>query len=335
MKQFDTSRKWERRTWCASAALLLAAGLGACSGEEIVIVTSSGVRLSAEDIDRNPLGLMPAGSVGVFSLDAPSLFQSSVGGRLLTLMKTRLPLPPSAGFVPERDLERVLLGLYSFQGVDFMGVASGHFDPEAIEAAAKGKHTTPLGTPLVRVEYAGRVFYVSANMGFVVLTSRTVLFGNETGIRRALDRLERGQVAVELPPDLETLLTNPGAPIAFGSDARYDPQVAAITSQLSFLKDVSLLRAVGNFDPPGIQLAGTLTYVDPESAERGRAWLGELQQSVAVLGILAAVVGLGQPIRQLDAKVVESSLQAQLALDGETTTHLLDAFARLVTGGGA
>jgi hypothetical protein len=308
----------------------------ACGGgEEVVIKTADGVELTAADIDRNPLALMPAGAVGVFSLDAPALFQSSAGGRLLALTQARLPVPSAANFLPERDLTRIVLGLYSFQGVDFMGVATGQFDPAAIERVADGTQTTPLGSPLVRVEYAGRVFYVSANVGFVVLTPHTVVFGNETGIRRALDRIEAGRIAVEMAPELATLIERPGAPMAFGSDARNDPQVAATASQLAFLQGLTMMRAVGNFDAPGLNIAGTLTYADSAAAERGGASLQQLKQNLSTVGFLASMLGLVQPVQRLETTVVESSLQVMLAVDGAAAAQLLDQLAAFVGAGGS
>ncbi len=312
------------------AWLALMVTLGCGGGDDVIIKTSDGVELTAEDIDRNPLALMPGGAVGVFNIDAPSLFQSSAGARLLTVAQSRLPLPLSAGFAPERDLERIVLGLYSFQGVDFMGVATGKFDPEAIEKAASASETTPLGTPLVRVEYAGRVFYVSANIGFVVLTNRTVVFGNETGIRRALDRMEAGRIGVEMPEEMASLMERPGAPIAFASDARHDPQVAALASQFAFLKNVGMVRAVGNFDAPGMNLAGTLTYVDEAAALEGQASIQQLRQGLATVGFLTSILGMSQPIQNLQADVNGSSLQVTIAFDAQAAASLLDTFASSV-----
>jgi hypothetical protein len=326
------SESLRRVRWSALCLASLLA-FGACSSEEVIVKTADGVELSAKDIDNNPLALLPGGSLGTFSIDAPKLFASSAGARLLQITRARLPVPESAGFVPERDLSTVLLGLYSFQGADFMGVATGNFNPEAIEAAAKGTQLTPLGTPLVRVEYAGRVFYVSGNIGFVVLTPHTVLFGNETGIRRGLDRLEAGRVKVELAPQIESFMRAPGAPFAFGSDAEYDPQVSAFTSQLPFLKGMSMMRAVGNFDPPGVNIAGTLTYKDAAQAEQGAAQLQSLQQNLAAYGFLASVIGLAQPIQQLQVTRVESSLQTSIALDGNAAAGLLNTFAGAVGAG--
>jgi hypothetical protein len=310
---------------CALLPTLAATSCG--PSKEVILKTSDGVELTAKDVDRNPLALLPGGSLGTFDVDAQALFRSPAGGRFLRIVNSRLPVPPSAGFVAERDLQRLSIGLYSFQGVDFMGVANGNFQPEAIERAARSQEVTQLGTPLVRVQYAGREFYVSGNLGFVVLTPHTALFGNETGIRRGLDRLEEGRIRVELAPSIESLLSTSEAPLAFGSDAEYDPQVAAIAEQLPFLKGMSLLRVVGNFDPPGINLAGTLTYKDVNLAEQGKASLLQFRQNIQTYGVVASLLGLSQPISKLDVVAVESSLQVSAALEAGATATLLDKLA--------
>ncbi len=304
--------------------------LDACGGgEDVIIKTADGVELTAQDIDKNPMALLPAGAGGVFHLDAPALFASPAGAQLLQLTKAKLPVPQSAGFVPERDLKRLLFGLYSFQGVDFVGVATGTFDLEAIEKAADGTQTTPLGSPLVRVEYAGRVFYVSANLGFVALTNQTVLFGNETGIRRALDRLEAGRVQVELSSEIESFLQNPGAPMAFGSDSLQQPHVVAMAQQVPALQGMRLARVVGNFDPPGLNFAGTLTYESPEKAQQGQAAILKMHQDMASIAWIASVLGMGQPVQKLDVTTQESSAQFTLALDSTALTAILQQLSGL------
>jgi hypothetical protein len=57
------------------SCVLLPAAVG-CGSEEVVVKTADGVELSAKDIDNNPLALLPGGSLGTFSIDAPKLFQS-------------------------------------------------------------------------------------------------------------------------------------------------------------------------------------------------------------------------------------------------------------------
>jgi hypothetical protein len=311
---------------CFGAATVVAG----CGGEEVIIKTAEGVELTAADIDNSPLALMPGGNVGVFNVDMQALWASPSGSRWLQLVGSRLPVPPSANFDPQRDLSRLYVGLYSFQGVDFMGIATGKFATEAIEKAASGSQVTPLGSPLTRVEYAGRVFYVSANIGFAILTNNTAVFGNETGIRRTLDRIDEGRVKEELAPEVLTLMRQPGAPLAFGSDARHDPQVTAVTSSQPYLKDMTMLRAVGNFDPPGMNLGGTLTYADEAAAQSGAAAIEQLRQNLSTLGLLASLFGVGQPISRLESSVVGSSVQATVALDAAAAAGLLDLMSNVL-----
>src|SRR5262249_41694159 len=147
-----------------------------------------------------------------------------------------LPLPASAGFEPKRDLERVYTGVYSMSGADVAGVAIGAFDKDKIEAAADGTQKTPLGVPVTKSSYADRTLYTAGNVGFTVLTSRTALFGNDTGIRRALDRIKEGRAKRQLPPWMDKLLSTPNAPLVVGADLTSQPLPDAARSQLPFLE---------------------------------------------------------------------------------------------------
>lgn len=306
-------------------SIVLGALISSCGGgDDIIIKTSDGRGLTAADIDREPLSLLPGGAVLVGTLDAPKLFASPVGARLLALLQARLPVPPSVGYEPSRDLSRLYLGLYSFQGVDFAGVAVGNFNPLAIEEAAKGAQQTPLGSPLVRVEYAGRVFYVSANIGFVVLTEHTVVFGNETGIRRVLDRLEAGRVKNELPPELDALMRQPGAPIAFGATLTGSSVPQAVAQRQPFLQSLVLARVIGDFESPGVNVAATLSYRSAEAAQTARDSLSSTMQNLSSLGFLFGLVtGQAQPLRSFDATVQDTSVQATAAFDATVADQLL------------
>jgi hypothetical protein len=214
--------------------------------------------------------------------------------------------------------------------VDFAGVATGNFNREAIEAAVEQAQVTPLGTPLVKVEYAKRKFYVSANIGFVVLTSRTAVFGNETGIRRVLDRLEAGRVRVEVADEIATLLDRPGAPVAFGSDASRDTHVIALTQKVPGLAGLQMARVLGNFDAPGLNFAGTLTYPDAAAAEGARAGIHQLHQNITQFTWIGSVFGIAQPIKSLDVTTHASSVQFKLALDSSAAQSLLQQFGSVM-----
>jgi hypothetical protein len=317
MLQHDVEMRRGRRgiTRWLIGVVALSLGHLACSGEEVIVKTADGISLSAADIDREPLRLMPGGALGLVHADAPSVFASAQGAHLLALAERILPIPKEAQFLPARDLKRVLVGLYSFSGVDFGGVAQGNFDVEAIEKTANGTHVTPLGTPLVTMEYAKRTLFVSGNVGVVILTSHTALFGNETGIRRMLDRLEQGQLNVACAKEIQELLERPSAPLAVGIDAATDPQVAALAKRAEFLNGMTLLRALGNFEAPGLNVAATLTYAEESAAAQAKTSIEMFGGLLQGLGFVHGLFGGQQPLQRLEVSQVKSSIQVVAAVD--------------------
>jgi hypothetical protein len=205
--------------------------------------------------------------------------------------------------------------VYSFSGVDFGGVASGRFDVTAISKSAQASELTPLGTPLVHSRYANRDVFTSANIGFCVLTSHTAVFGNETGIRRILDRLERGELALELGKELRSLLEKPEAPIAFGIDTKSDPQVQSLAKQAEFLQELELLRGVANLETPGLNVAATLTYPSEKAVNRGKQSLEMYASLAAGLGFVQSLTGGHPLVSKLETKQTGLSLQVQVAAD--------------------
>jgi hypothetical protein len=280
-------------------------GLAACAKTEDVIVhTGEGKEQTALQIDSDPLALLPGGAVTVGVLDMEALFASQFGDKLLDVAKRRAPVPQAAGFDPKRDLKQAYFGTYSMQGADVAGVALGSFDPKKIEAAADGVQKTPLGVPVTKTTYAGRALYTADSVGFTILTTRTALFGNQTGIRRALDRIKEGTAKRELAPWATKVLAQTGVPFAFGSNLKENPVPNALRSKLPFLDGVETLSVVGNFAPPGVNLAGTLVYPDEATAKTGAGKVAETRAMLDTYTPFLALLGIPQPIRKLDADAV-------------------------------
>ncbi len=313
-----------------AAGLLLATP--ACrKRQEVIVKTADGKRLRAEDIDRDPTALLPGGALGILVLDAPELFRSAVGQKLLALARRHAPLPAGAGFEPERDLSSLIVGVYSMQGADFAGIARGSFDPVAIERAADGLQTTPLGVPVVRTVYAERNLYTADNVGFVVLTTHTALFGNETGMRRVLDRLARGRIQREIPPWADDLVGRPGAPMALAANLATDTVSSAVREQLPFTAGLGRLRVVGNFAPPGINLAGTAVYTGEVAAQAGAGQVNEIQGLVQRWGWFAALAGIPQPVRRVQAVPRGPEVDFVIGLDAVAVGKMLDQLSATVS----
>lgn len=308
---------------CSTVALAAACG---GSGQEVIVKTADGRGLTAEDIDRAPLALLPPGGFAWAHVDVTRAAQSSVGQRLLDYAEGRVPIPPETGFVPRRDLTRLVLAAYSLQGVDFAGVASGRFDPERIARAAADPSSRVLGARLIESEYAGRKLYTVQNVGFVVLTPHTLLFGNETGIRRSLDRIEEGRAQNELPSWVSELLAAPTAHFVTGFDLTTGPVATAVAPRLAFLRSAQIARVLGNFEPPGVNLAGTITYPDEQAAASGAA---DLQRQGSNVALAARLLGLGKPIRKLEAQPTGNDAQFVLSLDESALDKALGLLSRL------
>jgi hypothetical protein len=309
-----------------AACLLLALPMLGCSHtEDLIVQTGAGKEPSAGELDKEPLALLPGGVVGIASADASALVASKFGSRLLALLNQRLPVPPSAGFDPARDLQHLYVGLYSMQGADISGVAIGKFDKAKLELAVNGMERTPDGVPIAKRQYAGRTLYTAAGFGFCLLTDHTALFGNDTGIRRALDRVREGRVRRQTLPWMDKLLDGEkSAPFVAGADLRAQAIPEAASSNLAFLNKLETMALVGNFADPGINLAGTLVYSDEAKAQQGAANVQALAQKLGTYGTLLALVGIPQPVRQLQAEARGKEAAFVVALDAAAVAALLD-----------
>lgn len=305
------------------SAAACAHGWGCGGSRDVILRTASGKEATAEDIDREPLWLLPPGGVGWLHLEVAPTVSSELGRYVLADLQARFPLPPAAGFVFERDVARFSLASYSMQGFDFAGVATGRFDAARIEAAASGDPGGPLALPLVKSQYAGRSLFTAASVGFVILTPQTALFGNETGIRRCLDRIAESRVADDLPPWVKELLVTPNAAFSLGADLQASPLTAALAGRLSALRGATTARGLGNFDPSGVNLAGTIGHADHDAAQ---ATATALLQAGGSLNIYGRLFGLGQPLRKLETQAVGNDTQLVLAIDGGAVRVLMQKF---------
>jgi hypothetical protein len=244
-----------------------------------------------------------------------------------------MPLPPAAGFDPKRDLEALWIGLYSMQGADVAGVAIGKFDRQKIEAAADGTQKTPLGVPVSKTTYSGRALYVAGDTGFTVLTSRVALFGNDVGVRRAIDRIEEVRAKKQLPKYMTELLATPNAPLVIGGDLTSNPVPAAAREELSFTEGLETVAVLGNFEDPGVNFAGTLSYADAAAAQKGAQNLIATRSMLDRYAPFLALIGIPQPIRKLEAQPKEKTVGFVMAVDGAAIAVVLEKAEELLPKG--
>lgn len=313
-----------RWVWTAAALLALACVIGACSksGNEVVESAVEGAQ-QTPDLGKDPLALLPAAPLGVVVVDAQALFASEFGPDLLALVEGFLPLPPEAGFEPSRDLQTIYVGTYSMQGADVVAVLKAKLDPAAIDRVVDARRPTPLGVPLSRSQYAGRAVISAGDASFVVLSDDTALCGNTTALRRALDRIEEGRVRRDLQPWLESLVQTPGAPVVVGFDLAGHPVSDAVRQELRFLQGMQAVRVLGNFEPPGLNLAGSMSYGSDEEAAAGamelRARASDLDRYAAFLALL----GIGNPLVKFEVEASGKEARFVAGLSGPVLRELL------------
>lgn len=325
-------RSGHRQQWGCGLVIRLLFGAIAVQGcaktETIITPAVAQHQLTAAEIDAEPLAVLPSGFIGLLRVEVPAVASSSLGPTVLALAKQWAPLPTNSGFLPERDLDRIVIGLYSMQGADAAGVAMGRFDPDAIQKAANGNASTPAGT-LVLSPYAGYRLYTVHNMGFCVLSTKTLLIGNETGIRRSLDRIREGRAVRQLPSWTDALLDASKAPLAFGAQLKPGDIPASVCQQAPFMADLLGLRVLGNFQPPGVNLAGSLGYA---TAERAQQAAGEMlssrdRLSSMTMNLLMGVMGIGQPVQRLEATATDKEVSFVAALEGGAIGKILNLAA--------
>ena len=138
---------------------------------------------------------------GWLRVDAPEAVRLAVRAEAAHDRQRRAArCPTSAGFDPARDLQRAYVGFYSMRGRGHRGGRDRHLR-QGKDRARGRKHAEDAARRAGGEEHVRRPHAVHARTTSAssCLTQHTVLFGNETGMRRALDRIKEGRVARQVP----------------------------------------------------------------------------------------------------------------------------------------
>jgi len=305
--------------------VLLFAFVG-CVRQDESLVLVGGSSVPAARIDSDPIGLLPSGAIMVGRLDGPALFATSLGNATAEVIAGVLPLGRESNFDAARDVQRAYGAFYAMQGADFCAVLQGNFDVASIARAAELRAATPSGRPLIKTRYAGYAIYTVANLGFAILTPRTILSGDETGMRRALDRLRYGKLDHALAPWMEQVLADPKPAFAAVGDLEKQGVVKAAAEQLPFLGAMSQVRLIGNFKAPGMNVVGTLGYIDADAANRGAASLTQLRELAMLASFFASFGGGATPT--LDVRTNDRDVSFAATVDTALMQFVLGALGR-------
>lgn len=302
----------------ALVALALAAG-PACKGAETPAA-------KAVDLDADPLALLPGSAVVVGQLDARAMFAAGDTGAQVAALADRLvPVDDAAGFVAKRDVDRVVMGVYTSTGADVAAIVSGRFDEAKIAAAT----TSRTGATVTHGLYAGRTTYTAGPVMFAVLTPKTVVAGTGDGVRRVLERVHGGgPLDRTVPPWAVETLSTQGAQLALAADFTAQPvaQAAMGSVSLPWVSGMRTAKVIGNFEKPGMNVAATLTYGDPQQAASAAEGVRVVDGWLKLLGPFLGGVAL----QNLDVKTEANEMKCKFAVDEHTLANVLALAPRLL-----
>lgn len=289
-------------------------------GDSLVLV--AGQRVDSAKLDADPVSILPAGVLMFGYMDASTMFHSNLGPEVSNLVQTLMPIPPEAGFVPARDVTRIFTGVYAMQGLDFCSVVQGNFDIDAIRRATDARTLSLAGVPMVKNRYADNDLFTAGNIGFTILTAHTALAGNETGMRRALDRIRFGKLTRAVPEWMTNVGRTPGAAFSIAGDLGAGSPGGAAVQSMPFLSGATQLRLIGNFQPPGMNIAGTLTFADDASAQSSASSMESINSISPFISMLSSI-GLGITIPPIKVARKEKDVGFTVAMDESTARTLI------------
>lgn len=310
-----------KRVWILGVCIALVTFFGAATACD----KTPPPKTPAELIGEDPLVLLPAGPLGYLRIDGASLFASPATAPLTQAIQERIPVPPAMGWVPSRDLRELHVGFYSLQGVDFVALALGRFPP------LPPSETVANDPRIVVEQYAGHVVFLTREqdsvvvdrLAFSVLSPGLALFGNETAVRRALDRIADNRLKRDIPPLMAQVAADRSAAMAAALELSGMPAGALASSKIPLLPGLVRAAAVGNFQPPGLNIAATLTYDHPQTATNAAGYLSSGSAWLGVMAPWAAVMGMAQPIQKLDARAQGNDLMIVAGLDPRGITEIM------------
>ncbi|HSY22924.1 MAG TPA: hypothetical protein VK841_12450 [Polyangiaceae bacterium] len=301
-------------------ALLFSLSLAACKG-------AGAASDAAATIDGDPLALLPPGAVAFANVEVQSIAQAgSSGTSLAAVADSLVPLGADAGFVPSRDVDRIVLGEYGTINADVGAILSGRFDPDKIAKSTQTKS----GAAITATPYLNFTIYKIGAVAYSPLTPHTLVAGTGDGVMRVLDRVHAGKLDRAIPPWAADTLQTKGAEVAVAADFSTHPIGSVTVGSVSvpWLKGMQVARVLGDFSPPGLNVAATLTYSDPSQASGAAQGIS---MAAGWVKMLAPLVG-GANLENLDVHAVGADVQCKFAVDDQSLRMLVSLAPRLLPG---
>ena len=306
---------------CLGIVATLACGGG--KGGEGAVVPKTTVEVTAEQIDKDPLILVPSSAIAIGTIDAKAFYASkTLGPQVAQLAEQYSPIGAEAGFSASKDLDRVTVASYSLSGVDVLAVLAGRFDGAKIAQLAKTHGAAKSGSPIVESTYAGRTLYTVDNVGFTILTEKIVLAGTETAIRRALDRIKDARAHRDVFPWMVDVVETSGAVLAIAGDFKNQPLSGAAIQgmRIPATDGLTAVRVLGTFQEPGMQLAGSLTYDTEANAKKGQAGFDKV---ALMYKAYAGMSGAVPQLQDVTSTVDKTDVQVKFSVDDQSLRAFL------------
>jgi hypothetical protein len=269
--------------------------------------------------DADPLMLLPGSAIAVVSVDARAMYAASVGPTLGSFASAYVPLGDDSGFQASRDVDRLLLSAYASNEADVAVVLSGRFDVARIGAATG----TRSGAAFVKGTYAGFTTLTAGQTTVAPLSARTLVGGTTERVHRVLDRVGPGAPKLDraVPPWVAETLASQGAQFAVTADFATQPVASATfgSINLTFLQGLRMVRAIGDFDAPGLNVAATLTYGDPPSAQAA----ADNMRLIGTWQTVLAPLLMGAKLSNLQVGASGADVQSKFAVDDTSLRALL------------
>jgi hypothetical protein len=303
----------------------------ACGAGQEAVTAKTAASVSAEQIDADPLALLPGSPLAVVHVDARAILSAPYGEAIGRLADKSMPIGEEAGFLPSRDVDAIWAASYATQGLEGVAVLRGKFDEKKLADAAE-KRTQVKGGVLVKSTYADRSVYTVANAGVVVLTAKTALVGSEPAIRRALDRVRAGHLERAIPPWMIDTLATAGAAIAAAADFESQPMPQSVKAQIpvAWLRTVKTAKLVATPES-GMRVKSRLAFPSPEDAQGAERGLRQVQTLASALSI----TGLVPKIEDADLKSDGSDVDCSFRVDERGVGALLNRLTPLLAQGDA
>jgi len=274
------------------------------------------------DLDGDPVALLPGDALILANVDAKAFYASqSFATQAALVVDKLLPIGEESGFVPSRDVERVVVAAYSTQGADAAAIVKGHFEDGKIAQAAQSHTATRTGGQLSTSTYLGHTVYLVGGAEFVVLTSKTALAGTEAGVRRTLEKIKDNKVKRTFAPWMVDTIETKGAEVALAADFAGQPVASAAIGAvpLTFFNGMHALRVIGNFKEPGMHVAATITYGDASQASSAADQLKMADSITRTLGLLLAAA---PQVQNLEITPQDKDVQVKAQIDDQSLRKL-------------